>query len=192
MHQPDTSPPRPRLRRLGFIREAINTGVFLVAVYTLLQMAIPRSVVLSISMEPNLIAEQRLLISRVNYLFGQPQRGDIVVLDPPNKPADEPSYIKRLIGLPGEKIEFRDTFVYINGVKLDEPYINEPCLPTSCPDAGRLLGPDEYFFMGDNRNHSLDSRSFGPVQRGHIFGKAVLRWWPPDKWSIFSFTYPAR
>lgn len=180
---------RPRLHRQGLVRELVQTLVFLAAVYTLLELAIPRSVVLSISMEPNLIENQRLLISRVNYLLGDPSRGEIVVFSRPNQPGDQPPLIKRLIGLPGETIEFRDTYVYINGTRLEEPYLNEPCTPRNCEDQSWTLGAGEYFFMGDNRNHSLDSRSFGPIERQQIIGRAILRWWPPPKWGILSYEY---
>ena len=180
---------RPRLHRKGLLREGVQTFLFLIGVYVLLEMAIPRSVVLSISMEPNLVADQRLLISRISYLFGNPARGDIVVFTPPNVPSSDPPLIKRLIGLPGENIEFRDMYVYINGVKLDEPYINEPCLVSSCPNETFQLGADEYFFMGDNRNHSHDSRAFGPIKRGEIMERAIFRWWPPPKWGILAYNY---
>jgi signal peptidase I len=180
---------RPHLRRIGLLREASQTLLFLIAVYVLLEMTIPRSVVLSISMEPNLVAEQRLLISRVSYLLGDPSRGEIVVFIPPNQPPDDPPLIKRLIGLPGETLTFQDTAVYINGEKLDEPYINEPCQTGRCPNEIWQLGDDEYFFMGDNRNHSHDSRAFGPIKRGQIVGRAILRWWPPTKWGVLSYNY---
>ncbi len=181
--------PRPRLRPFWRIREALSLGFFLVAVYTLLEIAIPRSVVQSISMEPNLHAEQRLLISRVSYLFGEPQRGEIVVFEPPNYRLGTPPLIKRLIGLPGELVEFRDQTVYINGVALDEPYLNEPCQPNHCDAASWQLADDEYFFMGDNRNHSHDSRAFGPITREHLIGRAIFRWWPPADWGILSYSY---
>jgi signal peptidase I len=184
-----TSMARPHLHRKGLLREGVQTLLFLVGVYVLLEMATPRSVVLSISMEPNLVAEQRLLISRISYLFGSPVRGDIVVFTPPNVPADDPPLIKRLIGLPGETIEFRDTSVYVNGVKLEEAYINEPCRVSSCPNKTLTLGADEYFFMGDNRNHSHDSRAFGPIKHDAIMGRAIIRWWPPPKWGILNYNY---
>lgn len=180
---------RPRLHRGGFGRELISTLLFLVAVYALLEMAVPRSVVLSISMQPNLVESQRLVISRISYLLGQPQRGDIVVFNPSNAQPDEPPLIKRLIGLPGEKLEFRDAGVYVDGVQLKEPYLNEPCDLARCPDRTWQLGPDEYFFMGDNRNHSHDSRAFGPIPRPQIVGRAILRYWPPEVWGILSYTY---
>src|SRR5215470_16928686 len=118
--------PRPKLRMRKRRHEILNLLVFLVAVYALLEMAAPRSVVLSISMQPNLVEGQRLLISRVSYMFNKPERGDIVVFEPNGYTPDEDRLIKRLIGLPGEKIEFRSQSVYINGTKLIEPYLNEP------------------------------------------------------------------
>ena len=180
---------RPRLRRRSLGRELLSTALFLLAVYTLLEMAVPRSVVLSVSMQPNLIEDQRLIISRLSYLVAEPQRGDIVVFYPPNARLGEPPLIKRLIGLPGERLEFRDGAVDINGVELDESYIKEPCALTMCPDRVWELGTDEYFFMGDNRNHSHDSRAFGPIHRQQIVGRAILRYWPPPVWGILSYTY---
>ncbi len=126
--------PRPRLGRKSRPRELLNLFFFLIAVYAFLEMAAPRSVVLSISMQPNLIEGQRLLISRVSYMFNKPQRGEIVVFEPNGYALDEDRLIKRLIGLPGEKIEFRNQSVYINGTKLIEPYLNEPCQSVYCPD----------------------------------------------------------
>lgn len=181
--------PRPQLHQRGRLRETLNLLIFLVAVYALLELAVPRSVVLSVSMQPNLIEGQRLVISRVSYLFGNPKRGDIVVFEPPAADPSDTPLIKRLIGLPSEKIEFRDQSVYINNEILNEPYVNEPCSPTSCPDASWELGSDEYFFMGDNRNHSRDSRSFGPIHRNQIMGRAILRWWPPAVWGLLNYNY---
>lgn len=182
-------PLRPRLHRRGFVHELVSTLLFLLAVYTLLEMALPRSIVLSISMQPNLVEDQRLVISRISYLLEKPRRGEIVVFNSPNARPDEPPLIKRLIGLPGETLEFRNVAVYINGVKLSEPYINEPCSPQRCPDRAWQLGPDEFFFMGDNRNHSHDSRAFGPIHRQQIVGRALVRYWPPDNWGILSYNY---
>ncbi len=189
MSIPGRKVPRPRLRRKGRPRELLNLFFFLIAVYALLEMAVPRSVVLSISMQPNLVEGQRLLISRVSYMFNKPQRGEIVVFEPNNYTPDEDRLIKRLIGLPGETIEFRNQSVYINNTKLTEPYLNEPCRSTSCPDKSWTLGVDEYFLMGDNRNHSRDSRSFGAIKRKQIVGSAIVRWWPPAEWGVLSYNY---
>lgn len=176
--------PRPKVQPLGWLREIVSTVVFIVAVFTLLQLALPRSVVHGKSMEPNFEEGQRLVISRLNYLFGQPQRGDIIVFNPPNQDPDEPSLIKRVIGIPGDVIEMRDQQLYINGELQVEPYINEPCDRSHCPDKRWELGPDEYFMMGDNRNHSNDSRRFGPVPRENVVGEALLRFWPPQNIGI--------
>ncbi len=173
---------RPRLGRSGWGQEIVSTAIFVVAVFTLLQLAMPRSVVHGSSMEPNFVENQRLVISRVHYLFGDPQRGDIIVFNSPSpREPDEPSLVKRVIGLPGETIEFRDQQLYINGELMEEPYINGPCTSFRCRDNIWELGPDEYFMMGDNRNVSNDSRAFGPVPRGNLVGEVLLRFWPLDK-----------
>ncbi|MEZ4671488.1 MAG: signal peptidase I [Anaerolineae bacterium] len=185
--QQDTK--RPRLRRSGRLREYANLLFFLIAVYTLLEMAIPRSVVQQISMFPTLMEGQRLLISRVSFLFGEPQRGNIVVFEAPGALPADPPLIKRLIGLPGETLEFRDQTVYVDGQQLLEPYLNEACTIINCGDDLWKLEADEYFLMGDNRNHSRDSRVFGPVTREHLVGRAIVRWWPPAAWGVLNYTY---
>jgi len=171
--------PRPNLQVLGWLRETLGTVAFLVAVFTLLQLALPRSVVNGTSMQPSFNEGERLVISRLNYLFGEPQRGDIVVFNSPRPLRnDEPSLIKRVIGMPGDTVELRNQQVYVNDVLLEEPYINEPCSANDCADEVWELGPDEYFVMGDNRNVSRDSRSFGAVPADNIIGEALLRFWP--------------
>ena len=175
MMQPNMSkPPRPNLPTLSWVKELFSTIAFIVAVYTLLQLALPRSVIQGRSMQPNFVEGQRLVISRVNYLFGEPQRGDIIVFNAPNTSPNTPPLIKRVIGLPGEEVALRDQQVYINGELLDEPYVDEPCLPARCRDTEDdpwVLGPDEYFMMGDNRNNSRDSRRFGAVPRKILLAK---------------------
>jgi len=183
--------PRPKLRRRGFVREIIDTIVLIGAIYALVNLASVRFIVEGPSMQPNFHSDQFLIVSRINYLLGEPERGDIIVFHPPGKPADEPPYIKRVIGLPGETIEIRDTLVYVNGVELNEPYINEPCIPARCADDSWVLAPDEYFVMGDNRNHSSDSRAFDQIHHSNIIGEAVIRYWPPQDWgSVSQIAYP--
>jgi signal peptidase I len=178
--------PRPRLHRRGFLRELIDTVVLIGAIYALVNLASVRFIVEGPSMQPNFETGQFLIVSRINYLLGEPQRGDIVVFHPPGKPSDEPPYIKRVIGLPGETVEIRNAHVYINGIELSEPYINEPCIPARCEDQTWELGSDEFFVMGDNRNHSSDSRAFGPVKHDTVIGEALVRYWPPKDWGIVS------
>jgi|GEM_PF-192028 len=128
---------------------------------------------------------------RVIYPFHSPERGDIVVLHPPVQNSSEP-YIKRVIGLAGETISFQDGWVYIDGKKLDEPYINGPI--TDCDlDRGCHTGtvPVGYVFvLGDNRDNSADSRSFGFVKIDEIIGKAWFANWPLDRIGILpSYDY---
>lgn len=172
---PNRLKPRPILQSQPIWYELSAYGFILLAFYTLMNLTTVRFVVDGVSMEPTLQVGQLLVVSRMDYTFGEPERGDIVVLHVPNSPQD---FIKRIIGLPEETIEFRDTQVYINGIVLDEAYLNEPCLIENCSDGFWQLGADEYFVMGDNRNHSADSRFFGPIPIGNIVGQAALRYYP--------------
>jgi len=186
-----TTLPRPRLRLRGLLREILDTAILIGAIYALVNLASVRFIVEGPSMQPNFYTGQVLVVSRLHYLLGSPQRGDIVVFNPPNQPADEPPYIKRVIGVPGDEVEIRDTLVYVNGVQLDEPYINEPCRSSMCPDGRWQLGEDEYFVMGDNRNHSSDSRRFGTITTSEIIGEALIRYWPPADWGLVNrLAYP--
>jgi signal peptidase I len=164
------------------IREIGESVVLIAVIYTLVNLASARFVVEGRSMYPNFDNDQFIIVSRVNYMLAEPKRGEIVVFEYPNDPRQD--YIKRVIGLPGDTVEIRDTQVYVNGKMLNEPYINEPCTPSSCADNAWTLGPDQFFVMGDNRNHSSDSRAFGPVERHFIVGEALVRYWPPSAWGI--------
>ncbi len=177
--------PRPNLQRSTFVRELLETIILIGLFYTLVNLASVRFFIEGPSMQPNFWADQFLIVSRANYLLGDPQRGDIVVFDPPGDDGtpNEPLLIKRLIGLPGETVELRDGQVYIDGTALNESYIKEPCT-RSCNDRSWQLGAGEYFFMGDNRNNSRDSRVFGAVTKNRIIGEAVIRYWPPQDWGI--------
>lgn len=191
----EASPPitlaRPRLAQSGFGREIWETVILIVAIYALVNLASVRFIVEGPSMQPNFHTGQVLVISRIHYLLANPQRGDIAVFNAPDVQPDEPPYIKRVIGIPGDTIEIRDTKVFVNGQELNESYINEPCKPNMCADRTWLLGTDEYFLMGDNRNHSRDSRAFGAVRRERIIGEALIRYWPPQDWGLVThIAYP--
>jgi signal peptidase I len=135
-----------------------------------------RFVVEGASMQPLFKNGQFLIISRFHYVWHDPQRNDIVVFRAPLN--NEQVFIKRILGLPYEAVEIRDTQVYINGRLLPEPYLRESCTPAHCADGFWQLGEAEYFVMGDNRNHSSDSRTFGAINRMQIVGEAVIRYWP--------------
>lgn len=139
------------------------------------------------SMEPTLKIDDRLLVEKVSRHLGPPRRGDIIVFNPPKSASDiKNALIKRVIGLPGEKLAIRDGKVFINGHALREPYLREPPRYPE-PDWDRLGMPDGkvpyrmLFMMGDNRNNSQDSHIFGPVPLDNVVGHPFLRFWPPDR-----------
>lgn len=138
------------------------------------------------SMEPNFYDHEYLVIDEISYRFNNPQRGDIVVF---KYPKDTKQYfIKRVIGLPGEKIKIQDNSVYINGTKLNESYL-PPTTETVLPLRGYSdieLASDEYFLLGDNRGQSLDSRIFGPVKRNLVVGRTWIRGWPFSRVTVFN------
>jgi signal peptidase I len=131
-------------------------------------------------MMPSLFDQERLFINQFTYKFklGDIKRGDTVVFWFPEDTTK--SYIKRVIGLPGDTVEVDDGYVVINGKKLDESYV-----PSEYRDDGsypkRVVPPDEYFVLGDHRVSSNDSRAWGFVPRNYIYGKAVFVFWPPEK-----------
>lgn len=182
---------RPTLRRQSFLRELLETVVLIGAIYALVNLATVRFFIDGPSMQPSFQAGQFLVVSRVSYLLGNPERGDVVVFNAPGYAEDDPPLIKRLIGMPGDTVEIRNAEVYVNGQRMNEPYIKEACRANRCQDEVWELGPDQYFLMGDNRNNSKDSRAFGPVPRERIVGEALIRYWPPSDWGIVEhYRYP--
>ncbi len=163
-----------------FLREFLAILVLAIAIFLLTQATIPGFYVDGSSMEPNLHPGQTLRINKVVYNFHEPERGDVIVFLNPDNP-DEPPYIKRIIGLPGETIEIKDGVVYINGLKLGEPYIKDPS-SRSFPE--QKIPENEYFVLGDNRNNSQDSRAGWTVPVESIIGKAWLSTWPPSEWGL--------
>ena len=141
------------------------------------------------SMLPTLQINDRLIIDKVSYRFTNPVRGDIVVFDPPEKLGSKDAYIKRLIGLPGDRVEVKQGRVFINGKAISEKYIDEPPKYTwtktesSDPDftPNMVVPKDNYLVLGDNRNNSLDSHFWGFLPKDHLIGKAVVRFWPIDR-----------
>ncbi len=142
------------------------------------------------SMEPNFFDHEYLIIDEITYRFNEPQRGDIIVFRYPRNPQE--FFIKRLIGLPGEQVQIKEGSVYIynqehpDGFKLDEPYLGEGVKTYGLSEDKVVLGDNEFFVLGDNRNSSKDSRSFGPVNKSFITGRVLLRGWPFDRIHLFS------
>lgn len=143
------------------------------------------------SMNPTLFDEDHLILEKLSYRFNDPKRFDIVVFRPyqaTNK--EDIYYIKRVIGLPGEKVQIKEGLIYINGEQIEEDYGNELIEINHFGIAKDevILGEEEYFLMGDNRNHSTDSRSerIGPVHIDAIVGRAWTRIWPLKKLGIIN------
>lgn len=167
-----------RPRTGSALRELLETLILTVVTYLLVRTFLFETYrVVGQSMEPTLVQDERLIVSKLSYRLHEPQRGDIIVFRDPNDSGR--NLIKRIIGLPGEVVEIRNGLVYINGQQLDEPYLveysagSEPQTPT----------PDGYYYvMGDNRNNSSDSRSWGVLAADNIIGKAAFTYWPVQFW----------
>ncbi|HEX5585153.1 signal peptidase I [Gaiella sp.] len=130
--------------------------------------------------------DDRVIANRLAYRFNDPGRGQIVVFEAP--PAADrcesgdggTTFVKRLIGLPGEQISERGGVVYVDGNPLREPYL-DPANRDQRTDSWPTIPPGRYFFMGDNRVHSCDSRDWGTVPRDDLIGPVMLTYWPPNR-----------
>ena len=136
------------------------------------------------SMETTLSDGDNLIVDKISYRFRDPERFEIIVF--PFQYEEHTYYIKRIVGLPGETVQVIDGYVYINGEVLDENYGLEVMDDTGIAAEPITLGEDEYFVLGDNRNHSSDSRdpSVGVLHRDDIMGRAWIRIWPFDKFGV--------
>lgn len=140
-------------------------------------------VVRGASMEPNFQESEYLIIDEASYYFREPERGEVIVFRYPQNPSE--FFIKRIIGLPGEKVEIRDNKVYLTNAEQPEGFIlSEEYLPRDALtiyDTNAELTGEQYFVMGDNRLYSSDSRRWGPLERKYVIGRALLRLWPPSQ-----------
>ena len=160
----------------GFVRDVLETLVLAVVMFLAINAVSARIRVDGSSMYPTLQDGQFVMVNRLAYKFGEPSHGDIVIFHYPRDPEQE--FVKRIIGLPGDTVEIRNGHVYVNGYQLDEPYIADA--PRS---QGSWTVPEGYLFvLGDNRNNSQDSRSFGFVAMDEVIGKALFIYWPPTDW----------
>ena len=178
--------PNERSAASSLLREVAEVIVLAVILYVGISFAVQAVHVEGLSMYATLDNNDYLIANKIDYKLHAPQRGDIVILRPPTNNSTD--FIKRIIGLPGERLLIRSGYVYINGHKLDEPYLPEQWVnDTNWPDnsSGRVMGTEEYFVMGDNRNRSQDSRFFGPITRDRIDGKAWFRIYPVGQFDIY-------
>jgi signal peptidase I len=182
MRQPDSAPPPTPAsapKQKSFARDTFEIVFLALVLYFVIQYAVQTVHVLGSSMVPTLQNNDLLVASKISYKLHQPQRGDIIIFKPPND--DVRDFIKRVIAVPGDRLRIDHGVVYINGEVLHEPYLPEPwTVNNTWPPDGRdvIIPPDHYFVMGDNRNHSSDSRSFGYIDASSILGKAEVRIWP--------------
>src|ERR1700674_3443253 len=174
------APARPSTAS-SLLRELVEVVVLAVILYFGISFAVQTVHVEGLSMWATLDDNDYLIANKIDYRLHAPQRGDIIILRPPTDNSKD--FIKRVIALPGEKLLIRDGVVYINGHKLDEPYLPEAWTQETNPQPwslgdGAVVPQNEYFVMGDNRNRSQDSRFFGPITRDRIDGRAWFRIWP--------------
>ena len=222
-HSDDTPPTETttteKKRSNSMVREVIETLLLALLIFVAVRAVVLNFRVDGTSMDNSLVDNEMLLVNRnayfsydkdkwfgwmpwvdseegeLSYPFGIPERGDIVVIDPPDSAThpDKP-YIKRVIGLPGETIEIKEEGVYINGTRLEEPYIDGK--PSRCSNTSQYCGPlvipeGQVFVMGDNRTNSEDSRYFGPEPIGDIIGKAWVTYWPTSEIGVVPhYDYP--
>jgi signal peptidase I len=165
-------------------RETIIMLLVAIVVYVGLRFSIQTYIVHGPSMEPNYTENEWLIVNKLAYRFGTPHRGDIIVFYPPIAPKTR--FIKRIIGLPGESVEVKNSKVYVyktdgTVITLDEPYIAHPAVHNSVK---RTVPEGQYFVMGDNRIDSEDSRDGWYAPRASIVGKAWVSVWPPSRWGM--------
>lgn len=198
----DVKPPE---KQENFWLETLKTlGLSLILAFGTRQFVADARFIPSGSMEPTLQVDDRIMVDKVSYHFSQPQRGDIVVFDPPDvlkAQGTTDSFVKRVIGLPGDKVDVVNDKVTINGQPLIENYpsdVNQeqmvklyekmrqkkPALemPNNIvPDFHAVVPAGEYLMLGDHRNGSYDGRGWGFLPRKNMIGKAIVRYWPLDR-----------
>ena len=185
---------------MRFLRELLETLVLAILIFVGVQTTLQSFQIQYESMKPSLLPNQRLVVNKALYfsfswgkgskyipflhkegdvvfLFHPPRRGDIIVFEPPLPSASD--YIKRIIGLPGERVEIRDGKVYVDNQPLSEPYIAAAPNYAMPPE---VVPPGYFFVLGDNRNNSSDSHTWGFVPLKNIVGKAWVSFWPTDRW----------
>jgi signal peptidase I len=177
---PPTAPARVERRQPTelIVREIVETLLLTFFIFWLVNTATGRFRIEGHSMMPTLQEGEYVIINKLAYYFDEPERGDIIVLHFPNDRSRD--FIKRVIGVPGDQIEVSNREVRVNGVLLQEPYINAP------PEySGQWLVPeDKYFVLGDNRNNSSDSYTWSYLPRDDIVGKAWVIYWQPSHWGL--------
>ena len=166
-------------KRFRLVREVIETIVLTVLMFLVIRFAVQNFNVEGTSMEPSLHNGELILVDKWTYLFHPPQRGDVIVFVAPPEPTLD--YVKRIIGVPGDRITINNTTVIVDGVTLNESYvaqINQGNIFNYKPIQNMLVPSNMYFVLGDDRIRSDDSRDWGFVPRKNILRRAALVYWP--------------
>lgn len=172
----------------AFFLDIIETVVIALSIFLIVYLFIMQPhQVNGASMYPSYEDGEYLLTDKISYKMHNPQRGDVVVFRAPEA-AQCPEgtgcdFIKRIIGLPGDQISIKDEQIYVNNTLVTETYLPDgtPTRAGAYTSNGPVVVPvNDYFVLGDNRNHSSDSRTWGPVPKENIVGKVFFRYWPPE------------
>jgi signal peptidase I len=203
----ERAPPSVR----GVVKELLETAIFILLVFLIVRGVVQNFKIEGSSMQPNLHTSQYILVNKIVYFhfdinaplrllpgnadlpqrivypFHMPRRGEVLVFEYPRDQSKD--YIKRVIGLPGETVDIHDGLVYINGVPLDEPYLEgaqTSCRPEAdaCSRGPVTVPPGAVFVMGDNRANSSDSREWDSLPLDRVIGKAWLSYWPRSDWGV--------
>ncbi|HET9851854.1 MAG TPA: signal peptidase I [Candidatus Limnocylindrales bacterium] len=182
---------RPRAR--GRLFEVVETVALTVVIFLVIQtfVAQPYQVQMT-SMENTFLPGHYVLVDKLTPRWAPYLRGDIVVFDPPEAATSDrlDPFIKRVIGAPGDTVALQDGKVLVNGIELDEPYLftgSDGNQEPTDPEGGGtewVVAEGQLFVMGDHRQASSDSRSFGPIEIGNVIGRAWLRYWPFDAFGL--------
>jgi signal peptidase I len=170
-------------KRSGFMRfviDVIETLVLSIILFAAINAVSARIRVDGASMEPTLQSGEFVIVNKLAYLLGNPATGDVIVFHFPRDPDQE--YIKRVIGLSGDRVEIRGGKVFVNDRALNEDYIAASPVYEAVWD----VPDDSLFVLGDNRNNSSDSHNWGPVPMNYVVGKATFVYWPPTEWGVLN------
>ena len=170
----------------GFVLDFLQSIVLALAVFVLIYLFVAQpNEVKGSSMMPNFVDKEFLLTEKLSYQFGTPKRGDVVIFKAPaSEPcaAEECEYIKRVIGVPGDRVMVKGGQVYLNGQLLDQIFLPKGVItnPGQYSQEGveQIVPEGQYLCFGDNRQHSRDGREFGPIKKDLIVGKAFFKYWP--------------
>ena len=185
-------------RSLGCLFEVLETLLLTLIVFLVIQLFVAQPYqIQQQSMENSLLPNQYVLVDKLTPHFDDFHRGDIVVFSPPPGWASDAAgtpFIKRVIGIAGDTVDIHDGFVFVNGTKLDEPYLyqDQPTVPADPKTHTWKIAAGQLFVLGDHRADSKDSRAFGAISKSTAIGRAWLRYWPFDQFGILpSATQPA-